>query len=85
MNRVEWTQIAQSISQERAKFAKSWPPKDGYMADARDVHDRKLMYYATLDGFDRATRALCHALRSRSSRFDGERFLRIAGLPDKAA
>jgi hypothetical protein len=80
MNRQEWTQIAEELAEQRTALVASWPPKGGYRADARDTHDRKLIYHATLDGFDRAARALCRALKSRSSRFDGAKFLRLVGV-----
>lgn len=34
---------------------------------------------ARLDGIDRAARAVCRAIRARSSRFDGRHFMRIVG------
>jgi hypothetical protein len=81
MNRQGWNELARALNKARQEIAASWPPKGGYMVNAPDSHDRKLIYFAKLDGFDQATRAMCRVLRSRSSRFDPARFLRLIGMP----
>lgn len=80
MNRQEWTEVARALAAVRAELVAKWPPKAGYMTNAVDVHDRKLIHFATIDGIDKSIRAVCRALKSRSSRFDAATFLRIAGL-----
>lgn len=79
MTRQEWNELAKALSKVRAEISSSWPPRHGYMANAPDVHDRKLIYFATLDGFDKAARTVMLLLRSKSSRFDPERFMRLIG------
>lgn len=70
--------IAKAIGATRTSVEKSWPPCGGYRIDAGDVHDRKLIWYATLDGIDRAARVLARTLRAQSSRFDEAKFLALA-------
>jgi hypothetical protein len=80
MNRVEWTEIAKSLAEQRAELVAKWPPRVVNI-DASARHDRKLIYFATLDGFDRAARAVCRCLKRRSSRFDSKKFLELVGIP----
>ena len=79
MTRSQWSDIAKALGKVRVEIASSWPPKGGYLLTAADTHDRKLIYFATLDGFDKATRVLCRVLGAMSSRFDSARFMRLIG------
>jgi hypothetical protein len=84
MTRSEWEAIARALGAEREKVASSFPPKGGAFTNAADWHERKLIYGAQLAAVDAVTRVMCAVLKSRSSRFDTDRFLRMAGLQIKA-
>lgn len=80
MTRQEWNEFARALGKARAAISATWPPKGIAAMDAAVAHDRKLIYFATLDGFDKAVRAVCVVLRGRS-RFDSDRFMRLIGIP----
>lgn len=80
MTRSQWNDLAKALGKARAEIVASWPPRGGYMLNAADTHDRKLIYFATLDGFDKAARVLCRVLGAISSRFDSARFMRLIGM-----
>lgn len=79
MTRQEWAHLAREIAKARAEIVASWP-QPGPDTNAMVVHHQKLIYFAKLDGFDQAVRATCRVLRSRASRFDPARFMRMIGI-----
>jgi hypothetical protein len=83
VTKQDWEAIARALSESRAKAAGSWPPKGGVRMDAADAHDRKLIMHATVDGIDKAAHAVAMVLKSRSSRFDQTRFLRMVATDKK--
>jgi hypothetical protein len=84
MIRAEWEQIAKALGDLRERIDAEWPPKSGYRTIDPDVHDRRLIRAAKLHVMEEVTYAMCAVLKKRSSRFDGPRFLRMAGLKIKA-
>lgn len=79
MTRQEWDEIGRALASIRAEIAASWPPKVR-ATNPTVIHDRKLIYFAKLDGFDRAVKAVCRVLHKRSRRFVPSEFLRLVGL-----
>lgn len=74
MTRSDWTAIAEVLHVVRASIA-SCPP-----SEEQAIHDRKLIYYATLEAIDRVAVLLAAHIRERSSTFDELRFLRHVGV-----
>lgn len=77
MTKREWTAIAETLGALREEIRLSWPPANGFMANAPDVADRKLYKAAQLEATDRAARAMCHAIKKFSTRFNARQFLSI--------
>jgi hypothetical protein len=77
VNRQEWIALARALRAARLEIEALWPPRGGYNALGGGVHDQKLIRAARLDGLERTARRICEALKSRSSRFDPKRFMRI--------
>lgn len=77
MTRSEWIVIAKTLAAQRAAVAASWPPRDGFLTNALDVHDRKLIYLAQLEAFDRIATVMAATLDRLSSSFDRHHFLRL--------
>lgn len=77
MKKSEWIAVAEALGHLRASIAASWPPKEGYAANALEIHDRKLIYFARLETIDRVATVLAAALDKFGTTFDYQRFLRI--------
>lgn len=80
MTRQEWTVMAKALAEVRKKVSEAWPPKGGYTMFAADVHDRKLIRGAKLQGIDDAARCIATRLKARSVRFNERVFLEIVGV-----
>lgn len=71
--------IAEALHIVRAGMAAGWPPGQAD-SDARSAHDRKLIYFASLEAVDRVAVVLATTIKARSPRFDQVRFLRLIGV-----
>lgn len=79
VTQADWIAVAEALHVMRRGAASGWPPGE---ADASEicVHDRKLIYYATLETIDRAAAVIAINLKARSTRFDARRFLQLVGV-----
>jgi len=77
VTRSEWIAIAEVLAAQRAAVAASWPPRSGYRTTAPDVHDRKLIYLAQLEAFDKVATVMAATLDRLCSKFDRHNFMRI--------
>lgn len=73
MTREAWTDIAKALADLRQKL----------LEHAATSTRTKTLHLARIDGVDLSARAVCHALRQRSKRFDSRRFMRIVGTQTK--
>jgi hypothetical protein len=76
MTKSDWIAIAEAL--KLARESAGLPPDLG-----ADAHDRKLIYYATLQATDRISVLLAAVIKSHSTRFDEERFLRLIGVHER--
>lgn len=81
MHKQEWIELAEVFvevkAESRARYA---PTDDGLTVSPQCTHDRMLMRHTELDMIDRLARQFAKALKRRASRFDQQRFLRLAGV-----
>jgi hypothetical protein len=80
VTKSDWIALAEILHIIRHGASAGWPPgRADKVASA--AHDRKLIYFATLDTIDRISVMLAASIKARCPRFDGERFLRSIGVP----
>jgi ABC-type transporter Mla MlaB component len=77
MKKSDWLAIAEVLNGLRAAVVSSWPPREGYMANALEAHDRKLVYLAQLEQVDKVALVLAATLDKRCASFNRHEFLRI--------
>jgi len=77
MTRAEWTIIARALGGIRIALESNWPPKGGYVSNAADAHDRKLIYFAQLEIIDRVSIILAATIDKLGGNFDLGRWMRL--------
>ena len=82
MNRQEWAQLAKVIAGERERMRAAWPTATTGTQVSRAPCQvaRELIWAHRLAAVDDVARAISHALKSRSTRFDENRFLEMVGV-----